>query len=37
MVYVYTHMIDVEDIVSSPRVNTEWVMPYLRWISLTGE
>ncbi len=31
------HTMDVEDIVSSPRVNTEWVTAGLRWISLTGE
>lgn len=30
-------MMDVEDIVSSTRVNTEWVTAGLRWISLTGE
>lgn len=27
----------VEDIMSSPGINTEWVMPGLGWISLTGE
>lgn len=31
------HMMDVEDIMSSHRANTEWVTAGLGWISLTGE
>lgn len=31
------HMMDGKDIVSSPRVNTEWVTAGLGWISLTGD